>query len=551
MDAFLATTFMRSHSSSDTRLGHLNESIIMHNALRANSKLENGTTRIDFACEVGLINSLEHGCLHASPDYLLLIRKGTRSHTAFAEIKCRTRVHTAAPDRELLDGFNTWINVEAGSPDFKRHVRIIKERFQLLHQAATLQLNYGLLLIGDCEGEIIRGIWIHFGESILRNYCKCVCGIYEKHLSFTTEALEGTQNAERYISDNTKEEIKEAIKKQEYVDMESFLYNFKFWVKLRRESLPLTTSQRCLPMLASLWNRSKNGSDVATGIMRSSWYPLPTQSRTPSALVVQRLLFLITINIMKIGTFLTFKNKMGHYEDIDRFRKRSNKMFGSHRAFLLHVRKRCIMPMIIKESERLNNIQRKYAGSNCEVAVTPQQLKTDEVRTVESRRETRSASKTKCIADINHCFKITETTPTGRDQNRIKAEQRLLKCTNPILGRVTGYGKKCIRCKRITRTVCLGCHQHMCMAVAKEEDIDKNTPDRFKEGATVIKVNLGSRKSRVQTDSLTPNGKRKRSYVRKNVELSIQGTCYNILHQHLLEKSDTSSGPAKAPHTLA
>ena len=86
--------------------------------------------------------------------------------------------------------------------------------------------------------------------------------------------------------------------------------------------------------------------------MRGSWYPLPTSSRTPSALVVQRILFLTTINIMKIANFLTFKNQDGEFEEIDKFRNRTNKIFGSHRAFLLHVRKRCIVPMMRSEEAR-------------------------------------------------------------------------------------------------------------------------------------------------------------------------------------------------------
>ena len=211
----------------------------------------------------------------------------------------------------------------------------------------------------------------------------------------TAKALEGTREAISYIDVSTTKEIELALKKQEYIYMESFHYNFKFWVAFRRGSLPLTTSKRCIPTIASLWNRSKNGSDVATSIMRGSWYPLPTSSRTPSALVVQRILFLTTINIMKIANFLTFKNQDGEFEEIDKFRNRTNKIFGSHRAFLLHVRKRCIVPMMRSEEART-----QYAldhVNNNSNPTTPTSQSCFSEANQPCRRQTRSRSKTTYI----------------------------------------------------------------------------------------------------------------------------------------------------------
>ena len=83
---------------------------------------------------------------------------------------------------------------------------------------------------------------------------------------------------------------------------------------------------------------------------------------------------------------------------------------------------------------------------------------------------------------------------------------------------------------------CLACHQHMCMSVAKDADINKQAPYRFQESITAYGVCLGKRKARIQLDSFTKSGKRQRKTVYKDVELNIQGTCYNILHKHVLEK---------------
>ena len=318
--------------------------------------------------------------------------------------------------------------------------------------------------------------------------------------------------------------------------MESFLYNFKYWVALRRGSLPLSTSKRCIPTIASLWNRSKNGSDVATGIMRGSWYPLPTASRTPSALVVQRILFLTTINIMKIATFLTFKNQDGEFEDIDKFRNRTNKIFGSHRAFLLHVRKRCIVPMMRSEEARTQYALDHVNNDSIPNPTTPMPHNCESEDNEPCRRQTRSISKTTYIPEVHESLQITGTTPSTRNKNIEDLDTRVLNCSNPCLARTTGNGKKCIRCKRITKMFCLGCHQHMCMTVAKDADINKQAPQRFQESITAYDVCLGKRKARIQLDTFTKSGNRQRKTVYKDVELNIQGTCYNILHKHVLER---------------
>ena len=132
-----------------------------------------------------------------------------------------------------------------------------------------------------------------------------------------------------------------AIGKQTYVDWESFEYGFKMWVTLRKKDLPLLTSRKVVPAIASLWNRSKNGSDVATGMIRSAWFPLPTSARTPAALVVQRILYLIQINILKIVTLVTFGD-----ENIDDFRRKTNRINGSFRTYGLKLRKICIVPRL-------------------------------------------------------------------------------------------------------------------------------------------------------------------------------------------------------------
>ena len=68
---------------------------------------------------------------------------------------------------------------------------------------------------------------------------------------------------------------------------------------------------------------------------------------------------------------------------------------------------------------------------------------------------------------------------------------------------------------------CLGCHQHMCMSVAKDADINKQAPYRFQESITAYGVCLGKRKARIELDSLTKSGKRQRKTVYRKTSNSI------------------------------
>ena len=528
----ISTSFMTSKGNKDTRLGHANESVIMGNAISETRMDEiKSFIKIDFTCEVGLIRSVEKDYLHASPDYILCISDDVNetNYFAFAEIKCRTRIHTANLENQISIGDDRWIRVKAGSNEFKRYVRSIKERMQLIHQAATLQCTKGLLAIGDANGNLLRGIWIDFDIEQLASYKRCIEDIFKDNFQFTTNAIKGIEKPVSYIDSETKRKVIDAIKKQQYIDYDSFLYNFNFWVSMRKQGVALTSSKRCIPLLASIWNRSKNGSDVATGMMRAAWYPLPNTARTPSALVVQRILFLVMINIMRIATFLTINGKGSDF-NIDQFRNRSNKMFGSHRSFLLHLRNKCISPLIknLKKRQTVISFNVQMETRNSESAPSPIEDS--------SPRRTRANAKTMTILNVKDSLKVTSTTPPTKKGNSAEIEKRILTCTNPCVASLVTKGKKCVRCNKVTRFMCLGCHQHFCMTVSDAANIDSDAPKILHDEAETFEVHLGKRKAKIQLNELTPQGNRKRKVVMQDVKIKMYATCFHIAHRHLLSK---------------
>ena len=217
----------------------------MHNVILESKRTISSTIYgITFAGTVELVSIFDKAYLRASPDFSLLFAKIDETKVAFAEIKCRARVHTVNLDRELDNGSNKWVKVDAMSDQLKRYIRNIKERFQLIHQVLTLQIAKGVLIIGDKDGNVIGGIWINFNKEPIDNYCKCLEGIYKHIFSFAIDALQGRRDVNHYLDGDTRQAIRNAIKKQEYVGFDSFIYNFKFWVSFRRRTLPLTTSNR-------------------------------------------------------------------------------------------------------------------------------------------------------------------------------------------------------------------------------------------------------------------------------------------------------------------
>ena len=267
MVILLSTSFMRSHSSKDMKMGHNNEPIIMGKAIQK-STLDSDSTihHILFISKVGLIQNVHHHHMHASPDFLGLARINGDVKPIFVEVKCRTRNNTALIERNLISATNpTFLSVIAGDENFHSNILRKSEKMQLLHQAATINIRDGLFLIGNSNGDIIRGIWIHFSDDLIQSYQLCVNDIHERHFKFTSNALQGENAPLSYINSDDKAAIDSAIEKQTYVDWNSFAYNFKMWVALRKCNLPLLSSRQVVHLRFFLFHLLCSHTKTAIG----------------------------------------------------------------------------------------------------------------------------------------------------------------------------------------------------------------------------------------------------------------------------------------------
>ena len=541
MDILISTSFMRPHATKDTKIGHENEPIIMENAIKKSLNDPDALIhKILFISQTGLIQNKKCKQMHASPDYIGLAEINGAIKPIFVEIKCRTRNKTALLEQKLISHRNPrFIGTVAG--DESCHKNIIKksEKMQLLHQAATTEINNALFLIGDRNGTIIRGIWIHFPDELIEAYQTCIGDIHNNNFEFTSNAIEGDNNPLTYINSDTKEQIEQAIQKQTYVDWDSFIYGFKMWVALRKLQLPLLSSRQVLPVPAALWNRSKNGSDVATGMIRGAWFPLPAAARTPGGLVVQRILYLIQINILKIGSILLYSKEA----DIDKFRKKTNKINGSFRTFGLKLRNSCISARLMDISNRKTiassqaRVQDEEDTShskshNATASVTPHV----------NRRTLRSNNmlQTYQIDNPSSIIKITGLTPTSRSS---KDSKKRAPCRMPMLvplcddlGKAKN-GKACALCSRRTKFWCIGCHQFFCNDVQKNPNMyKKEIDDSIKGAEDLVSVNLGHTTKWRKVE--TQDGTIKRRPIQETSGANFKFTCHVRAHLHLLE--DTS-----------
>ena len=162
----------------------------MTNAIELSQNSDHtGYHRISFACQTGLIQHQVHQQMHASPDYFGIANIDGVETVCFIEIKCRTRLSTAGVERLIRTNANDiFISVTAGDENFDKNILRKCEKLQLLHQSATSEVGLGLFLIGDKNGDLIRGIWIHFPNTLIALYQACIADIHELHFKFASDA---------------------------------------------------------------------------------------------------------------------------------------------------------------------------------------------------------------------------------------------------------------------------------------------------------------------------------------------------------------------------
>jgi hypothetical protein len=394
--------------------------------------------------------------------------------------------------------------------------------------------------VGDRRGVILKVVWVVFDSLSLTHFRSCAIDILKDSTGFVFDALKEKKDIEEFISPSQRVKIELALDRLGDINMSSFLHSVRFFHAFMSMNLPVKPSKKVLPHLCTLWNRIKNGSDTATQVCRSGWFPLPTPARVPSAYVCHRLFFLSFFQILRIASVF----QVTETDSLDSWRKRTNKSQGSFREGVFHLSINVIMPLIdvINETNQLNH---SIAVSSLLTMPNPNQGEVSFMNGETPRRSLRFVRQTsvpwsvKVIPKLRQSLMKTGFTPKKIYKNRASGsnehliKKRLARCTVPMgVTLSNAYGKKkysvCRLCGRQTSNFCLGCHMYFCNKV-----YSTNTTDTFH----LYKVHIGKDKVRGTVHKTVRAGQVKRKQETSEIDVykTFHASCYAISHQRFFD----------------
>ena len=558
----LKRSFMKrlsGNTSKDTKIGHEMEDVIIKKLVTDTRMKEISETHKVLKCayKVGLLENKLISGLRCSPDAVGIVLDGEGNEKPICiEVKCRTRLSTAfeevaRSDYNLLQ--NKYVSVTAMSDEMKTICTRDSEMVQLLHQCATLGICDGVLVIGNASGTLLKVVWINFPEDLLSSFRNCARDILHLSTAFVFEALEKEKRVEEILTIDKRAELHNSVSKIENLSFPLLMHSIEFFISFMRLQLPLKPSKRIIPKVCSLWNRVKNGSDVATQIIRMNWFPLPCTSRLPQGYVCHRLLYLTFFQIVKIKSIFGFETG----DSVDVWRDRTNKRIGSFQKALYSLSSSIITPMLQSgwESRLIGNERSLYVPRNLSpmmwdvgrqgtiteseshtsisIPLTP--IPSSEKRY--SRRLTDNTNRTPprkgvVLNRVKRELIETGSTPkrrrklsrgTPRPKKKLSPLERVQQCKLPLGvhclkndgSNIKARNWVCKRCNRYTSYYCLGCHQHFCDTVVSDAELIRNSEGHMRSDHVYIKA------------CISPDSDMKKK------EKMFEATCFIIAHQHL------------------
>ena len=565
MAVVLKQSFMkrqnRSSSGEDAKIGHDMEDPIIQNLCelsRQNPHQFKGY-QIESLFKTGLVESKDLKGLRCSPDAIdVMVDDDGNRKVICIEAKCRTRQTTAFQELEAFlpntaGGENKIFSVSAGSMEMLSLCKRDSELLQMIHQGATLNVLDVLLVVGDKDGNILKVVWVEYTEDLLRAFRKCAKDVLALSTQFIFRAMEESKPIEEVLTFDERKNIEKSLRFVPDLSWEDFIHATKVFLAFMNLNLPLKPSRKLLPYICTLWNRMKNGSDMATQTMRSGWFPLPLSSRLPMAYVSQRIFYLILFSIMKLESVFGFKEG----DSLDSWRKRTNKKNGSFRTYVGRLSSEVIIPIIssMQIDERMKD-SRAFVharGDNSANKVSPNSEPSEDSTvpmsstSLGNERVLRTTRNRMVIEEVSDSVAITGLTPMklskSANSKKLSIIERVKKCTVPMgVHCIDIHGKKkvttmCRRCQRPTSFFCMGCHMYFCPS-STSKGLPENVDEAFKINCSHITAKLGERVTNESVGKKEVDGKVKYTQKKrkKDVHMMFEASCFVIAHQHLLKK---------------
>ena len=136
-------------------------------------------------------------------------------------------------------------------------------------------IKLSILVIGERKGRILKGVWVDFSGTILKDYESCLDDIFEHFLAFIYRAKHQEKSLRETLTITEKATLNDYIIHQDYIDNSNvIIQEVDKWIalhkKISEDKHPLLPMEQCIHLRQGLWNRSKGGSDTAIQAFRSA-----------------------------------------------------------------------------------------------------------------------------------------------------------------------------------------------------------------------------------------------------------------------------------------
>jgi len=270
-------------------LGHENEPKLLVRAAKLSMDTDGVPFMISEILTAGLIEHEGAPGVATSVDGVAVLTwkgNGNMLTTLCAcEVKTRTTQRTVSAEygTRILRGGKVFASVSASRASFREAVPHVSERIQLMHHAAVLGLTHSLLIVGD-EHEIISMVLVEFEDDAVASYMSLCKQWVRDFLPFAHPSSDGS------LTTLTPSDLEPLVKELKMLpDVHTVLNRLETW-KSVNSMVPLPRASQFVPLMASVWDVAKGGSDSLSQLLSGVNFHLHTAH--PATAVVRRLLMI-------------------------------------------------------------------------------------------------------------------------------------------------------------------------------------------------------------------------------------------------------------------
>mmetsp|Transcript_7145 Transcript_7145/g.10465 ORF Transcript_7145/g.10465 Transcript_7145/m.10465 type:complete len:544 (+) Transcript_7145:549-2180(+) len=439
------------------------------------------------------------------------------------EMKARLRNKTLQAQQErarlqalhLSSGSSSqkYFTLKARDPEIRSYIKSSHEIIQILHHAYVYNFDEVMLVAVDDSGGIVMGVTVSFDDELKSAYGNVLRAIVKFSMSFvyrvgTSTTSYRNTSAAGWTLDSLDPVDRRCFRRalqSMNIPEDAFVESFKLWKAFRRLKRPLPRSARIIPLLFSVWNAFKGGSDTITKIMDSVPFMVPTVSSTKSpaqAKVVGRQLLTLFVPLLRLYQIGTAPKDLDEYETLLAWQESASK--------------RCTFRQILQIFK--NYLLRKVSRGpdTRQLLQTPQQSTEEEEHRIDGIAAVqtfgcRTTGSTPKRAPIKTLY--GKLNPSHMDQY---LKRRHESCTGVMCYRLkpgsvlsttssdeNALKGTCFVCGAETPYFCAGCHHYYCCRMSSN------------------RTKMQNKENVVATADTGGNGRRRRPQSVENLQLAI------------------------------